>query len=165
VTRQAVRAAGGRPVPHANFHITLAFLGSVPADRVEDLVAAAAGLRAPAVPLILDRYGHFPKARVFWLGPTATPPEYRALVARLWEAVAGLGLSLPADAAVGGAGWKPHLTLCRKVQRQPAVPPPNPVSWTPTDFVLAESVTGEGGARYVVLARFPPAPPAAGKGC
>lgn len=163
MTRQAVRAAGGRPVRPANFHITLAFLGNVPVDRVEDLVGAVADLRAPAMPLVLDRYGYFPRPRVFWLGPTATPPEYRALVGRLWEAVATLGLPLPADATPAGAGWQAHLTLCRKVQRQPAVPPPDPLAWTATDFVLAESVTEESGARYSVLARFPAGTPPTGK--
>ncbi|MDE2447406.1 MAG: hypothetical protein KGO22_00440, partial [Gammaproteobacteria bacterium] len=47
--RKAVGASGGRPVPAANLHITLAFLGSVPTRRLAELAEAgrAAALWPP----------------------------------------------------------------------------------------------------------------------
>ncbi|HUI62467.1 MAG TPA: 2'-5' RNA ligase family protein [Steroidobacteraceae bacterium] len=41
-TRARVSAAGGRPVPERDLHVTLAFLGSVPQRRVRELAGIAA---------------------------------------------------------------------------------------------------------------------------
>lgn len=158
LTRTAVRRAGGRPVAPADLHLTLAFLGAVPAARLGEVVAAPRDLTLPPVPLVLDRYGHFPRARVFWLGAAATSPELAAFVTRLWQALAPL--ELPARPGP----FTPHLTLCRKVTRPPELPPPPPLTWRPREFVLAASgpspaATDAGsGARYRILHRFPAAP-------
>ncbi|MDX6554888.1 MAG: 2,3-cyclic 3-phosphodiesterase [Miltoncostaeaceae bacterium] len=60
---------GGRPVPEANLHLTLAFLGRVPPDRGPDLLAA---LREALVG---------PAPRLELVGPIAFPRPARATVA------------------------------------------------------------------------------------
>src|SRR5690606_2734825 len=109
----------------------------------------------PVFDFRLDRYGCFRRAGVFWLGPTETLPVLTALVASLWQSLAPLGL-------VSTGPFRAHLTLCRKVQREPALPPPHPVSWAVREFVLVESIpAGAGhGVLYRLLARFPGAPAA-----
>jgi 2'-5' RNA ligase len=43
-TQTVVLAAGGRPVPPENFHLTLAFLGSVPDARISEVAALGANV-------------------------------------------------------------------------------------------------------------------------
>lgn len=148
-TRAAVRRSGGKPVPPANFHITLAFLGNVPDERVDAIAAAARDVAFVPAHITLDRFGCFPAPRVFWIGASETPPALRDLAAGIWGGMEALGLT---------RDTKPfhiHLTLARKVREAPEVDPPPLVSWTVPEFVLAESETDPAGARYHVLARFP----------
>jgi 2'-5' RNA ligase len=148
-TRAAVRRTGGKPVPAGNFHITLAFLGNVPDERVDAIVTAARGVTFVPVHITFDRFGYFSAPRVFWIGAGETPPALRDLVAGIWGGMESLGLE---------RDTKPfhiHLTLARKVREAPEVDPPPLVPWTVSGFVLAESETDPNGARYQVLARFP----------
>ena len=152
LSRSAVRRCGGRPIPPHNYHITLAFLGNQPAPLFDDIVAIARGVSAAQtelpLELQLDRFGYWPKPRVFWIGSSEYPPALEALASRLW---AGLeALELARDARV----LQPHITLCRKVQRAPALEPGRALRWPVQDFVLVESVTAERGAEYTVRARF-----------
>lgn len=149
--RAAVRRSGGKPVAPSNYHLTLAFLGNVPEEKLDAVVAAARGIVCPHLRLSLDRFGYFPDSRVFWLGARESPPALRDLNTRLWAAMDRLGLD---------RDTKPfhlHLTLARKVRAAPRVAPPPVVCWTVVDFVLAESDTSADGAHYSVLARFPAA--------
>ena len=150
-SRRAVRGSGGRPVPSRNYHVTLAFLGSVSEVAIPEISAAARQLRTPAGEMALEEFGYWPRPRVLWVGPSATPRSLAQLVSQLWdtlEAVPGLGL------AREPRPWQPHLTLARKVNREPALTSPKPVIWPMNGFVLCESVTAEDGARYQVLEQF-----------
>lgn len=148
----AVRTCGGRAVPAADYHLTLAFLGSIPASRVSDVSAAAQPLTLPAFSLTLDRFGWFQRPRVAWLGTETTPPPLSRFVADLWVALGPVALWGPGEAP---ANFHPHVTLCRKALRRPeAAAPAHPIPWQPRDFVLAQSVTSQEGARYTVLNRF-----------
>lgn len=148
-TRRAVRRCGGRPVPHRNYHITLAFLGNQPGELFDDIVAAASTVAAAPVDFMLDRFGYFPKPRVFWLGPTDGPPALAALSRELWDRMEALGLrreSRPFHA---------HLTLARKVAALPEVSAPEPLKWRVSSFALIESTTDPRGAVYSVARDFP----------
>lgn len=146
--RQAVRAAGGRPVPPASYHLTLLFLGSVAGAQLPALLAGARQLAPPVVNLCLDRFGYFPAARVFWLGSQTPVPALAGLAARLHQ------LALDCGLAPDGRPWQAHLTLCRKVSQAPRVPPPRPVRWRTRSFALVASRTAAAGARYEVLETF-----------
>lgn len=149
--RPAVQLAGGRPVLPADLHLTLAFLGQVPESRLDDVLTAGASVSMPPIRLELDRFGCFPRAGVFWLGPERTPAALTDFVVALWHSLEPLGL-------MGRGVFRAHVTLCRKVRRAPALPAPWPVVWLAREFVLAESLTvPERRRHYRVLERFPAA--------
>jgi 2'-5' RNA ligase len=160
--RAAVRHAGGRPVPVQHYHVTLAFLGQLPAGSLDAIVtagriAADAAVNAP-LDLRLDRFGYWPKPRVLWMGPSECPRSVASLATRLWDALSDLEITREVRPL------QPHVTLCRKVQRAPELKPPRAVDWRAAGFVLVESVTAPRGAEYTVVARFPGTHPEASPG-
>lgn len=125
-------------------HLTLHFLGDVPADRVADLRGA---LRLPFEPFSLDwgEAGVWPNG-VAVLQPLATPPALLRLHAALGERIAQL--SLPLDERP----YRPHVTLARRAHA--AKPPPRGAAlrWPVEDgYVLVRSAPG--GA-YEVIERY-----------
>lgn len=149
--RSASRSA--RPVPVHNLHLTLVFLGTVPADRVDRLISRAAAVRSPAFELLLDRFGTFPRARVAWLGGPA-PAAGSALVAALRSACGDCGLD------IDDRPWRPHVTLFRGVSARGAAADgpgaetlPGPaIHWPVTEFALVESIPSR---PYQVLRSWP----------
>ncbi len=100
---------GVRWVPPERYHLTLRFLGDVPAELVEDLVAAAQALEAEKpFRATLGSVGAFPRRaspRVYWVSVKARP------LPRLGELL---------DAALLARGFparkrrfQPHLTVGR----------------------------------------------------
>ncbi len=153
--RAAVRQAGGRAVPAHNYHITLAFLGNQPVTSFGGIVSAgwkvAAGWVDAPLDIELDRFGYWPKPRVFWLGPSGHREplaQLAQLTDCLWSALESLGIPRERRPLM------PHVTLCRKVQRAPRLELSRPVRWRATDFALVESVTASSGAEYTVVAQF-----------
>jgi 2'-5' RNA ligase len=148
ITRTAVRRAGGRPVPPHNYHITLAFLGNQPADLFAEIVTAGRRITAPPMELVLDTFHCWPKPRVFWFGPRRCPPDLAGLSADLWTQMEALGLSRDRRAL------QPHVTLARKVQTLPELAAPKPLRWPVGGYALIESISGDPGPEYSLVARF-----------
>jgi 2'-5' RNA ligase len=146
--RKAVRGSGGRPVSPENLHVTVAFLGSVTADRLADVRAAAAGLGVSAFELCFDHVGFWPRPQVLVALAATPPPEAAQLASRLWARLAPLGI--PPDLR----SFQPHVTLGRKVRKPAADLALRPVRWPVSDLALVESVTDPAGARYLVLERW-----------
>ncbi len=100
-------------VDPAQWHLTLAFMGSVPAAREDELVErlGVAAARVTPFDLELSGAGCFPdpsRASVLWLGvgePARTPLERLAKGARAAANVSG--------ATPDGKPFVPHLTLAR----------------------------------------------------
>ncbi|MFW2405010.1 MAG: RNA 2',3'-cyclic phosphodiesterase [Gammaproteobacteria bacterium] len=149
ISRRAVRASGGRPVPPDNFHITLAFLGNQPEARFEAIVRAGTRVVAQPMELSVDRFGYWSKPRVFWIGPKTFPPQLEILASDLWKQLEPLGI--PRERRP----LRPHVTLARKVAAQPEVREPSPLIWKVTEFALIESVTHQRGAVYTVAQNYP----------
>ncbi|MDJ0927688.1 MAG: RNA 2',3'-cyclic phosphodiesterase [Gammaproteobacteria bacterium] len=148
--RRVVRAAGGKPVPANNYHLTLAFLGNVAAELYPRILDAAAAVVPPAGEFSLDRIGYWPKSRILWLGTSEPVAELARVSIELWDRLEPLGLSRDARA------FRAHLTLARKVNRAPMTAAPDrPLRWALRGFVLVESITDPKGARYTVAAAFP----------
>ena len=67
---------GARWVPPENYHLTLRFIGDVPAHHAEEIHHALAALRARAFPLVLAGVGTFAKAgqaNQLWVGVEKNP--------------------------------------------------------------------------------------------
>ena len=129
-------------------HITLAFLGSTPAEQLDALVACADTVQTDAFELILDQAGCWRHNRIGWLGASETPPQHLDLVQALTAALKA------ADFPVDSRPHVPHVTLLRK-SRGGEVPTCTPVTWPIRDFVLVRSVLEFDGARYEVVRRWP----------
>ena len=129
-------------------HITLAFLGETPADRLAALVACADSIKADAYDLVLDQAGYWRHNRIGWLGASETPPQHFELVRGLNVALQQAGFPVDARPHV------PHVTLLRNSQGG-EVPACTPVVWPIRDFVLVKSVTESDGAHYDVIRRWP----------
>src|SRR5258706_12452420 len=74
LARELAETAGGKPVPGAKIHLTIAFLGSVAADRAASPREAGAGGRAAPFDPDLHPPGAFPGARGAWARGEGPPP-------------------------------------------------------------------------------------------
>lgn len=138
----------GRPVADQNLHITLAFLGSVD-EEVEDCVRTVASqLSAAAFGLTIDRAGWWQRSGILWLGPSAGPTALNRLVKSLWAALEPCGFW------PDFRDFYPHVTIARR-WRKARLPEIKPVHWPIDALALLESHTGQRGARYTVLERWP----------
>lgn len=141
--------AGARRYAPADWHLTLHFLGAVPAGRLDEL---RAGLVVPVAPFML-RFGEpalWPHGLAVLL-PSATPSELSRLHERLGQAVRALGL------ATDARPYRPHLTLARRAAT--AEPPAQGAAfdWPVRGYALMES-TGDAARRYRVLQAYGEAP-------
>lgn len=148
-TRRVVKASGGKPVPPENFHITLAFLGSLDPDAAGAVRRAAAGVRGSRFDLMLDRVGFWPQPRVVWLGASRVPTAARQLVDQLGTALRDCEIALQARP------FQPHVTLARKVSKPGEFAPLTPIQWPATAFVLVRSASRAAGSEYSVLEEWP----------
>ncbi|QGZ39844.1 2'-5' RNA ligase [Pseudoduganella flava] len=131
----------GRLTPPAKLHLTLAFLGHLPAAGVPALLDIRAALAVPPVRLVFDCYGYFARPRIAWAGMTQVPAELVALHDDLVRRLGAAGFS----AATHGS-FKPHVTLAREAKEAPPDAPPAPVVWNVREAVLVESLPD---GRYV----------------
>ena len=132
-------------VADANLHLTLAFAGAVTAAVRQCLQAAAADIRCPAFQLRIDVAGHWPRPRIFWMGPRAAPPALWSLASSLRTALAACGLQTETRP------YQPHITLSRNIKRAPLAQQPDPVDWSIRHFCLLQSVIGAPAASYQLL--------------
>jgi 2'-5' RNA ligase len=135
----------GRLTPPAKLHLTLAFLGQVPADAVPALLDICDALALPPLDLVLDCYGYFARPRIAWAGMTQVPPALVTLQEDLVRRLEAAGFS----AATHGE-FRPHVTLAREAREAPAAAPPAPVVWQVDAAVLVESLPD---GRYVPVGR------------
>jgi RNA 2',3'-cyclic 3'-phosphodiesterase len=149
---QRDRLTAGRIVPPANLHVTLAFLGSLPAS---DLEAVAGALREAAAtagrPLLAVR-GYRETRSVGML--VLADEDGRAggvLAERLHERLEQLGLYERERRP-----WLPHITVLR-FRRPPRLDPglPDLGGVSPSDAAVFLSRLHPSGARYEVLEYVP----------
>ena len=141
---------GGRAEPAHRLHLTLLFLGPLPAGHEAALQAAGEAARTATGPfeVELDHLGRFPGSDAVWAGPSEPPrPGLRALHAALRRACAGV----PTRRAPGR--FSPHVTLLRDAARDAATPeePVGPWRWTADGFVLLRTDPTPRGRVYTRL--------------
>jgi len=137
----------GRPVPAANLHITLAFLGAQPAQRLPQLLALGEAIRGEAFCLRLGRLGELGEGFTC-LFPSPCPPALEALATRLREGLEALGLAIETRPFV------PHLTLLRHSRASPS-PPARCFAWEVQRFGLYLSCNAAEGVHYRELGSWP----------
>jgi 2'-5' RNA ligase len=138
---ELAQRCGGKAVPAEKIHLTLAFLGNVGDDRVDDVLAIR--VDAPAFAMRLDCKGAFRKVGVAWAGAESAPRDLVVLQSALMEKLTGLGFALDERA------YLPHVTVVRKIRDAVARGPIEPIEWRAREVTLVRSDTGTG--RYTLL--------------
>ena len=131
--------SGGKPVPAAKIHLTLAFLGELEPGRLEG--ACAVQLPATAVRLAMDCVGSFRAARVAWAAMSQPSAALSGLQSHLSRELRSRGFELEDRA------FSPHVTLVRRIERAVAPSPIEPIVWTAGEIALMRSASG----RYSTL--------------
>jgi 2'-5' RNA ligase len=140
--------------------VTLQFLGETDEARYTCIIDRLHGVNARAVDIELTDPGFFERAGVFHLAVQATA-SLIALHDETQDALMECGFEPEARA------YAPHITLARRkgsgrspdferlqksVCNQPSL---GLASFSAKEFLLYQSFTGPGGARYEVRERFP----------
>ena len=138
--RQRLFPLSGRPVEIANLHMTVAFLGAVPVERVPALQLLS-GPIAPC-PIELDRLEHWGKQKVLVAGTTHEPQALKQQVDSLWLRLGRLGF------AREPRPFRPHVTLVRDIRSVRPDAAWTTVNWRADRLQLVESIATPGGVRY-----------------
>ncbi|UXI01684.1 RNA 2',3'-cyclic phosphodiesterase [Photobacterium sp. TY1-4] len=149
----------GRPVPAANLHLTLAFLGNVSAAQKTQLCQLADPLEESAFTLTTTALKYQKRSRLIWL--SCTLPAPLAQLAENLKAIAEQ-VGLPQETRP----YSPHITLLKHLRARPdALPEIPPLAFHIRHFglyisELFNSPRG-GGVHYRCLKQWPltPAPP------
>lgn len=136
--------AHAAPVATDKLHLTLHFIGSVPAVRVPGIAVALRAVPVAPFELRLAAPALWPHG-IAVLEPAHVPARLAALHAALADALRGLALPVEARR------FRPHVTLARHAQGA-ALPgaPAQPLRWSVHGHALVESR----GGSYVVLERY-----------
>lgn len=151
VLAQELAAGSGRVMHPACLHLTLAFVGTVTSAQVAQLERIAAGIRAKAFALSLDRLGFWPQRGILWAGCRRASAPLRGLAEILAADLRSAGFSIDHRP---GAGFVPHVTLARGARCLALPRLATPIRWPVGGFVLVESRLRPAPANYQTLACF-----------
>lgn len=139
-----------KPVPAANFHITLCFLGNITARQLEAISAALENLNGESFQLTLDSTGVWSGPKIFFVAPSDTPDALKELAAN------ATSIARQADISVEKRDYQPHVTLIRNVRAE--FPPPlfqPEITCRFKQFHLLESVSTNSGVCYPIRQSWP----------
>jgi 2'-5' RNA ligase len=149
----------GRFKRRENFHLTLKFLGEVPAADVALLTAPLAAVATAVGPFVLrlgrvGRFGSGSPVRTVWVDVAGDRARLRDLQGRVEQVLGSLGF--PAERRP----WRPHVTIAQDVVPVPAAPPWSVYEVDDSPFTVAEYaliLSEEIDRRrvYTPIARFP----------
>lgn len=146
----AHRSLGGRRMRRETLHLTLAFIGDVPAERLAELRGIASSVRLPAFDLLFDRRHCLARRKLFWAAASIVSPGLRELATALNERLKA------ADFRTEDRPFAAHVTLLRHARCDKALPAGDlRIEWPVRDFALVESELRPEGAGYRVLQRWP----------
>jgi RNA 2',3'-cyclic 3'-phosphodiesterase len=151
MTRDVVRGAGGSAPRPESIHLTLAFVGDVPPERVAALETIGRDSARAIAPFtfVLDRVGAFRDSGIAWLGTNAMPVELDRLARALNEGL---------EAAQFHTERRPfhaHVTLARRCRKLPHESAIAPIAWRVECVALTVSELSPRGSRYRELAAWP----------
>jgi 2'-5' RNA ligase len=142
----APSAPHARRIAAANFHLTLAFIGSLSEERVSELAGSIGQCAAEEFDWVVDHVGHFDRVHVVWAGGAATA-ALRGLAGRVFALLNSLAIEYDRKA------FAPHVTLLRNVTRWHAgrTPIEPAIVWRSRRATLVLSEQTTGGVVYVPL--------------
>ena len=145
VIGSVAKTVEGRMVDRRNWHVTLAFIGTFPENRVPDLLEKAQAIEVEPFRLNFDRLEYWPRPRVASLSAAMVPPELQRLVDALNGVIQDLGLQ-PED-----RNYRPHITVVRNARSFTTERLTQRVTTEWSSFELMESLSGPSGVTYVPL--------------
>jgi 2'-5' RNA ligase len=152
MARSVADTFGGRPTRHETIHLTLAFLGEMPQERLSDLVQAAQTVRARPFDLDINGLGYWHHNHLIWagIGPSGPLAE---LAGQLKGALLESGLRTDKEKH----GFAPHLSLLRKAPDADvlAFPSIEPTRWHCDRFVLVCSRLSGSPPFFETVSEFP----------
>jgi 2'-5' RNA ligase len=141
--------AGGAAVPADTHHMTLAFVGAVPAAGVAMLKAIGGAQRSPRFTLRFDAYEYWPKPEVVVAAARVVPPALEQFWLRLHAELAVHGWALAPKRL------RPHITLARNITQAPVLPAMSAFEWSVGALSLMRSEPGVARPAYTVVDTWP----------
>jgi 2'-5' RNA ligase len=140
---EVARDGHGNAPRESNLHLTLVFLGDVPRDRLNSLVALGEHVasRSQPFPLALQRIGGT-SYRIAWIAPEKIAEPLHALQAALAQALAAE--DFPRERRM----FRPHVTLARECTRSTHHGSIPPIGWRVERLSLVASTLRHGGSEY-----------------
>ncbi|NCF15535.1 MAG: RNA 2',3'-cyclic phosphodiesterase [Gammaproteobacteria bacterium] len=145
VVNSVAKTVEGKIVDRRDWHVTLAFVGAFPENRVPYLLERAAEINVEPFRLIFDRLEFWPRPKVASLCAATVSPDLQAVVDSLNNVLLDLGLT-PEDRT-----YRPHITIARNARpfMTERLAQRSVTEWS--GFELVESVPVPGGVHYVPL--------------
>jgi len=136
-----------RIVPRENLHVTLAFLGSIPAEQVREVVDGLQEACAGQEPPVLSALRYRETRSVAMIALSDEGERAERIATRLFDALEERGLYLREERK-----WLPHVTVAR-FRRRPRVSPslPDLGEVVSSDAAVMISRLRPGGAQYEVF--------------
>jgi 2'-5' RNA ligase len=142
--------AGARRVPPQNLHMTLAFVGEVPAARLPAVLDVGRSQRGVCCSIEFDAYEYWPKPEVVVAAARVIPTPLEALWRDVHADLARLGLVRTPKRL------RPHVTLAHGVSLEPVLPVVAAISrWNLERFSLMRSEFRGAQRIYTVLDTWP----------
>ncbi len=135
-----------------NLHVTLAFIGAVPAAQLQAVIAIGNSVVFTGGELVFEQLTIWQPAHVLVLKAVQVPQALQQLVSALQQRLTAAGFQLDQRQ------YQPHVTLARDVRvtasEKSSETTIEPLHWHARQFVLVESIRHEQGVRYQVLATY-----------
>ena len=154
VARAVAQQFGGKPTRQETLHLTLAFLGEVPDDRMSLLMQTARRVHAAPLALNIDRLGYWPRKQLLWAGETAPNAALGEFGEALLQALSEAGFALPGRRTT----FSPHITQVRDLPEARETSPPAAIAairWPCPSFALIRSQRSDAGSFYEKVGEFP----------
>lgn len=136
----------GRAVPAQNYHMTMAFLGSIDARQRQVLDETMDSLSIAPLQMRLDKTGYWSKNGILWLGSSEPSASVKTLADECRRAANKAGIR------VDRKRFEPHLTLARNETRLPQAPLEEPdFTLQTSEILLYQSVFDKSAVRYLPL--------------
>ncbi len=139
-----------KPVPAANFHITLSFLGNINDRQHEAIIANLDEVAAAPFDVTLDLTAFWQGPKILLAAPSEPPAVLMTLAGNVNSAARQAGID------VERREYRPHVTLIRNTRED--YPPPlfSPqLTCRFTQFHLFESVSAPSGVHYSIKHSWP----------